>query len=103
MSKNLAEIKRLMKPGLVVKVVNHEYPELSGDRKLLRVQGDRWELQYPATHPKYKENNGSWLSIPKATEISIEGDSFSIAYKDGAWLSGHSGPFCTITIPKGNA
>lgn len=96
--KSLAELKRRMTAGTTVRVVNHVYPELSGDRLILKAQTARWCLRLPEGHPRYVENDGSWLNVPKASRITFDGDAATI-HRDPETDSTGPGPFCTITFP----
>ena len=89
--KTLADLKRAMTVGTKVHVENHVYPHLSGDRKVLVAQTNSWCLSFPESHPKAAEHEGSWLSVPKASECTFNGNAVTII-DEGA-------PFCTITVP----
>lgn len=87
--KNVAEFKRIAQPGVTFNLVNHRYPELSGNRTVVKAQSNRLCLTLPQTHPRFSEVEGSWLDIPKASECT---------FTDGAVTIHHDGiPFCTIS------
>jgi len=92
----LADLRLAMKPGTVVKVTNHVYPELSGDRTVLKRQTARWCLSLPVDHPRYAETpDGSWLNIPKAKECTFADGAVTI-HRDPEFDD--PGPWCTIRI-----
>lgn len=93
--KTLAEFKRAMREGTKVRVTNHVFSALTGDREVIRTQTKQWCLSFPEGHPKAAPGEGSWLDIPKASMCTIDGDTLTIT-RDEAW--GDDGPFCTITV-----
>jgi hypothetical protein len=92
--KSLADFKRALTDGTVVNVVNHRYPELSGNRTVIKAQTNSICLTFPESHPDFgtpRAKNGSWLTMPKAKECS-----FNV---DGSMTISHDGvKFTTITL-----
>lgn len=53
--------KQGLRTAKTVRVVNLNYPELSGDRELVKAQSNAVSLRLPVDHPRYAEvKGGSW-------------------------------------------
>ncbi len=94
--RTLSDLKRRMTVGTVVDTINHRYPDMSGARTVLKVQGHRWCLSLPTGHPRYDEvPDGSWMDIPPAGRCTSTGNTVVI-HRDPAWND--NGPFVTLTF-----
>ena len=75
--------------GSVVRVVNHRFPELSGDRTLVNLRSRGFALRLPESHPRYTpEHEGSWTHLDQtdvtytvtpegSLETSYDGERFA--------------------------
>lgn len=93
--KTLADLRRAMVVGVVVQVVNHVHPNLSGERTVVRARTKSWCLSLPVDHPRYGTVDGAWFDFPSAAMCRFDGDSVTI-HRDPEWNDG--GPFMTITL-----
>jgi hypothetical protein len=92
--KTLADLKRTLTAGTVVIVSEHIYPELEGERTVLKAQTQRMSMSLPDGHPRKAEvPNGSWLDFPKASRVRFENGSAIILNHDGTQL-------CRITVKQ---
>lgn len=93
--KTLADLRAAMAVGVVVQVTNHRYPELSGERTVIKVQTKRWFLTLPESHPRHGEVEGSWMDIPPANRCAFDGNSVTIT-REPEWND--PGPWVTLTF-----
>jgi hypothetical protein len=91
--KTLADLKRALTPGTTIVVTEHVHAHLKGERTVTRVLSRGLFISMPVGHPdaaRYPE--GSSLDWPKASVLSFDGDTVTIALEPGA------GPFMVFTI-----
>lgn len=92
--KTVADLKRALKPGVTVTMVEHRFPALAGDRLVRKVQTQRFAMDPPVGHPRYeqiRDNGGSWMDIPKASEFTANPDGTVTVAPRGEFL-------CTLRV-----
>lgn len=90
MLRTLADLRRVMRPGVEFDVISHVYPALSGRRRVVKVTSKAWCLSFPPGHPRAGgDHNGSWIDIPLARACTFNGDSVTI--------NDSGRPFITLT------
>lgn len=92
--KSMAEFKRSLYVGQMLTFENFRFPDLSGEREVLRVQTQQLATRLPVGHPRYDEikDRGSWLDFPKAVDASFEGRTLTVSKRGEL--------FCKITVPE---
>lgn len=79
--RTLADFRRAAVTGSHWKVVNHKRPAVSGNRTITKAQTNR--LRYDYTLADGSTGTDSWLDIPKANEVRVDGDSVHFLDTDG--------------------
>jgi hypothetical protein len=92
--KTMKEVKARFKEGATINVVNHNQPQLSGDRKVFKLQTEWLVLETP-------DGRGSWLRWPKAGDMRIKGPNV-VTFLCGEKLNpaAPETPFITVTFPE---
>lgn len=80
--RTLADLKRRIKVGTKIEKIEHinidngvrvaHPPHPAGVREVVKVQTNAWAIQ------SAEDNSKSWLDIPKASELSCNGNDFTI-------------------------
>ena len=73
--KTMADVRRLVKPGLVFQCVNYIHPEVSGRRTVVRAQVKSFSYEVDAADKKI-----GWIEYPKAGEYRIDGNELIFLY-----------------------
>ena len=72
--RSIADMRRAFTVGTVVTVSGHLYPELNGDRTVVKAQTNRWCLSLPDGHPRAGTVEGSWMDIPSRGDVEFGDD-----------------------------
>lgn len=75
--KTLSDLKRAMQPGVEFRAVNTRYPEVSGGRRVFKVQSNAIQyerLELPADH----KNRIGWLYWPKASQVTFPSSNIAV-------------------------
>ena len=85
--KTLADLKRRIRVGTKIEKTEHinidngvrvkQPPHPSGVREVVKVQSNAWEIRSP------EDESTSWLDIPKASELTLNGNEFTITTWEG--------------------
>ena len=86
-------MKRTLTIGSVIVVTQHEYPNLIGERTVLKWQSNRVCLSRPGHEATVA--NGSWWTMPKREHIAFNDGTVTVL-RDPEW--GDAGTFMTFHI-----
>jgi hypothetical protein len=81
--------KRRIKPGVIVQIINHRYPDLDRVRPVLRAQGRAFTAEVTRADGTTVE---SWISYPPSAK------DVTIINEDTVTWQGLNGPGMTIVI-----
>lgn len=82
----LAEWKRTVKAGAVVRVENRRYPELTGERRVLKAQTNALCTEARDGRTGELVRGGSWCYYPAATQIASVDGGIALLKGDEPWL-----------------
>jgi hypothetical protein len=95
---SLAALKRRLTPGTVLEVTQHKFPNLMGERTVLKAQTKSICLSVPAGHPREGKIDGSWLDYPPAGRLTFNDDGTIVIEREPGWND--DGPFMTFRIKE---